>query len=303
MFLKWLVYAPVVGFVTALFLYEADIAWFEEGFAFGAMATLGLWGWFYGRTRRLHPLYLQDNPGPGLVRLAVWLAMAWCVFTIVFFGSERIVHIWYGYYLIIGFGVIMAFGIRGAESFGVRLRVDVFERKNFGAAMFIAAFTLSTGLIYGGSMWGESEASSFEHAAPFFEILPSYEEGGWIIALFFLLGWTVLFLTMKLWFWREDDVSGKKIRRDRKIADARAAALYCLGCAIPITDAVTGDYHGLEDSLIGFSAIALPVLAHELFRPRSGDVERDPQEPWLYVVVGLAAAVATPFISSTLGFR
>ena len=301
-FAGWVLGAIIGGFVGALFLYEADIAWFEQGFTFGFMGIMGLWGLWYSRVSSLHPLYLRDNPGPGLIRLAFWLAMAWCVFTIFMFGSVKIVHIWYGFYLIIGFGVIHVFGLKGAELFGVRLRIDVYERKNFSAAMFIAAFMLATGLIYGGSMWGESEAESLEYGG-IFEVLPSYDDGWWIIILFFLMGWTILFLTMKLWFFREKGVSGSGIRRDRAAADGRAAALYCLACAIPITDAVSGDYYGLGDSIIGFSAIALPVLAHEVFRPSSPEQQRDPQEPWYYIAFGFAAMLVSPFISSLLGFR
>ena len=301
-FKDWLVAAVVVGFCAGLFLYEADVAWFEEGFVLGAMGTMAVWGWWHGRTFCLHDLYLRDNPGIGLVRLAVWAAMLWCVFTIFFFGSDKIVHIWYGYYLLIGFGVIMAFGVRGVETFGLRLRVDVYERNNFAAAMFVAAFVLATGMIYGGSLWGESDPESLEYGG-FFEVLPSYEEGGWIVFWFFLMGWAVLWATMKLWFIREKNVSAAKIRSDRSIADGRAAALYCLACAIPITDAVSGDYHGLADSFISFSVIAFPVLAHEIFRPPSSEHERDPQEPWIYIVFGFGAMLVSPIISSFLGFR
>ncbi len=302
MFGTWFLVACGVGFMSALFLYEADVAWLEQGFAFGLMGTMGLWGWWKSRTFQLHHLYLRNNPGVGLVRLAFWIAMAWCVFTLFVFGSEKIFGFWYIFYLTLGWGAIMVFGLGGAELFKLRLRVDVYERRNFAAAMFIASFMLATGMIWGGSMWGESEAESLEYGA-FFEILPSYDDGWWIIPLFFIMGWIILFLTMKLWFFREKTISGEVIRSDRKIADARAASLYCLGCAIPITDAVAGDYYGLGDSIIGFSVIALPVLAHEVLRPASAEVERDAQEPWLYVAFGFAAMILSPILSTILGFR
>ncbi len=302
MFRAWVLFASIAGIFSAFMFWEADVAWLEQSFTFGFMATMGVWGMWYRRTSNLHDLYLRDNPGPGLVRLAVWVGMAWCFFTIIAFGSERIVHIWYVFYLVIGFGVIQVFGVRAVESFGVRLRVDVYERKNFAAAMFIAAFVFSTALIYGGSMWGESDAESLEYGA-FFEVLPSYDDGWWIIMWFFLMGWAILFATMKLWFIREKHITGTGIRSDRSIADGQAAAMYCIGCAIPLTDAVSGDYHGLVDSLIGFAAIALPVLAHEVLRPSSDQQERDPQEPWLYIAFGFAAMLLAPMLSSILGFR
>ena len=302
MYAFWIAFAVFAGFFCGIYGYDSDIAWFEQGFSFGVMTVVVLWGAIHRSTLRLHSLYLRDNPGPGLVRLAVWLGFAWCVFTIFTFGSERIVHIWYVFYLTLGYGAMMVFGIKGAEFFGQRLRIDVYERKNFGSAIFIAAFVLATGMIWGGSMWGESDAESLEYGA-FFEILPSYDDGWWIIPLFFIMGWSILFATMKMWFVRERGVSGEKIRRDRSVADARAAALYCLACAIPITDAVSGDYHGLADSLISFSVIALPVLGHELFRPSSPEQQRDPQEPWYYLALGFGAAMAAPVFSSLLGFR
>lgn len=302
MFIVWVMIASVVGFCSAWFFWEADVAWLEQGFAFGFLATLALWGWWHANPRRLHHLYLRDNPGPGLIRASFWAAMIWCVFTVFVFGSEKIVNVWYIFYLVMALGVIKVFGLHGAQSFGVRLRVDVYERKNFAAAIFIAAFVLATGMIFGGSMWGESSPESLEYGG-IFMALPSYDDGWWIIPLFFLMGWSILFATMKLWFFREKSVTGSGIRRDRSVADARAAALYCLACAIPITDAVAGNYYGLADSIIGFSAIALPVLAHEVFRPSSPEHERDPQEPWYYVAFGFAAMLMSPVLSSLLGFR
>lgn len=301
-FYETLFLALFVGFGTGYVLWSAEVAWFEQGFVIGGAATMAWWGWRYLSTSSLHPIYLRDNPGPGMAKAAVWLGLGWCVFTIAVFGSERIFGIWYFFYLLIGLGAIYAFGVKGAETFGVRIRPDVYERKNVGAAMFISAFTLATGLIYGGSMWGESDEAALEYGA-IFEVLPSYEDGWWIIMLFFAMGWGILFITMKLWFWREKSVSGSDIRRNREVADGRAAALYCLGCAIPLTDAVSGDYHGLEDSLISFGVIALPVLAAEVVRPPAPEADRDPSEPWVYILAGIAAIALSPIISTTLGFR
>lgn len=302
MFFKWFGAAVVAGFVISFFLWEYDVAYFEQGFTFGFLITMGLWGWFRILPGKLHPLYLKNNPGAGLVRLAPWLAMIWCTFTIFAFGSEKITGVWYLIYLGMGYGTMMLFGLLGARSFGLRVRVDVLERKNFSAALVISAFLLATGMIWGGSMWGESSPESLEYAG-IFMIMESYYDGWWIIPLFFAMGWTILFLTMHLWFYREKTVSGEGIRRDRSVADGRAAALYCLACAIPITDAVAGDYYGLADSMIGFSAIALPVLAHEIFRPASSHHERNPQEPWYYVALGFVGMLASPIVSSMLGFR
>jgi hypothetical protein len=298
-----MVFAGFAGVMMGMFLYDADIAWFEQGFTFGALIVAIIWGFFHMSTFRLHHLYWQNNPGIGLVRLTFWVALTWCAFTLVFFGDSSIVGFWNLFYLVMSAGVIYLFGLKGAEWwFGLRLRVDVYERRNFAAALVIAAFMLATGLIFGGSMWGESTPESLEYGG-LFMILPSYEDGWWIIPWFFLMGWSILCFTMVLWFYREKSVSPVGIRRDRVVADAKAAAVYCLACAIPLTDAVAGDYYGIADSFIGFAVIALPVLAHEVLRPSSPEHQRSPKEPWLYLAFGVASIIVAPIVSTMLGFR
>ena len=294
--------ACFIGFFSGGFFYEADVMWFEEGFLFGFMGIMACYGLYHLRTLSLHELFLQDNPGVGLIRLALWGAVAWCVFTLTFFGDPSIEGIWYLYYLVLSVGAIITFGIGGAETFKVRLRVDVYERKNFGAAMFIAAFIFSTGLIWGGAMWGDLGPDALEYAGVF-ELLESYEEGTWITPWFFIMGWIILFLTMKLWFMREKNISGEILRRERRFQDGKAAALYCVACALPITDSVAGNYYGLYDSFVSFSVIAFPVLAGEMLRPPAGKLERDPNEGWFYLGTGVVAVLLSPVISTVLGFR
>ncbi len=300
---NWAFIGFMVGIGAIYAGWELDLAWPEEAFVFGIMATGAFMGWFHTRWDSLHKLYLRDNPSPGIMRVAVFLSMGWITLTLLLFGSVRIQGIWYFYYWIIGLGCLYVFGVLGAQIIGLRLRVDAYERNNNAAGVFIGAFVLSTGLIYGGSVWGESNPESFQQPAPFFELLPSYEDGGWIIGLFFLLGWTILYFCMELWFARESSRGIKAIRRDRSLEDGKAAALYCLGCAIPLTTAVSGDYHGLYDSLLSFSAIALPVLAGEVLRPATSTEARDPQEPYIYLGIGIAAAIMSPLVSSIIGFR
>ena len=301
-FIGWIMIGCLVGLFTGAFFWEEDVMWFEQGFTFGLFGTLCVWGFFQTRVGRLHPLFRVNNPGIGLVRLSFWVAVAWCLFVLIFFADPTITGIWFVYYLVMAVTFIYVFGLKASELFGVRLRVDVYERKNMAAAWLIAAFVLATGLIAGGSMWGEATPESYEYGA-FFEILPSYEDGTWISPWFFLMGWAILFATMKLWFLREKAVSGQGLRQDRRLADGKAAALYCIGCAIVIADAVAGTYYGLADSFIGFAVIALPVLAHETLRPASHEQPRDPQEPWFYLAFGLVGMFLSPIISTLLGFR
>ncbi len=298
----WLLVAGALAFFIVPFAWEADIAWAEESLAFCLMVSGAFMGWWGTRPGKLHSLYLQDNAGPGLIKAAVWISFFWIAFTLFFFGADRITLLWYWYYLLIGLGCVYVFGIYGTRWLGFEPRRHAYLNNNTGAGLVIAAFMLSTGLIYGGSVWGESEPESFEAFAGPFESLPSYEEGGWIIALFFLLGWIILFLVMKIWFLRNGDLK-RRILRGYSLDSAKAASLYCLGCAIPLTSAVAGDYHGLGDSLIGFSAIALPVLAGEIVRPLTASSVEAPRQPWLYLATGIAAAIASPIASTLLGFR
>ncbi len=301
-FTLWLIFSLIACIFTVPFAWETDLAWIEESAAFTFMAVAALMGWYESHSRSLHGLYLKNNPAPGLVRAAVLIGTAWIAFTLFFFGSDRITFIWYFYYLIIGVGCIYLFGMMAMRSLGFDLRTLAYLRRNRGAALIISAFMLSTGLIYGGSVWGESEPESFEAFAGPFEVLPSYEEGGWIIALFFVLGWVILYAVMAIFFARHKDLKQRIIRgHDEKVAEA--VAFYCLGCAIPITSAVAGDYHGLADSLTGFSALALPVLAGEIVRPITSTSADESPQSWLYLATGLAAAIFSPIASSLLGFR
>ncbi len=64
------------------------------------------------------------------------------------------------FYLLMAYGVTKVFGQGISRFYGVSLRVNVYEHKNFAAAMFIAAFTLATGIVFGGSLWGEADPLS-----------------------------------------------------------------------------------------------------------------------------------------------
>lgn len=161
---------------------------------------------------------------------------------------------------------------------------------------------MTTEMIFGGSMWGESTPESLEYGG-IFKILPRYEDGWRIIPWFLIMGWGLLYGTMKLWFLREKLVSGPGLRRGRSVADAKAAAVYCIALAIPLADAVAGDYCGLGDSFISFAVIAFPVHGHELLRPTSAEHVRQAEDPWLDLAFGVGAAMLGQIISILLGFR
>jgi hypothetical protein len=75
--------------------------------------------------------------------------------------------------LVLGYAATKLFGQAGARLFGLRMRVDVLERRNVAAALVIAASTLATGLIFGGNLWGDADPVGDD------------EGGWWIVGAFF----------------------------------------------------------------------------------------------------------------------
>lgn len=227
----------------------------SEVFIFIASIILAGAGIAVNRTNSLHHLYFRDNPGPGIMRLGVLLAMAWIAFVIAFFADPSVTGFYVVFYLLIGYAAVKMFGQTVAAAYGARARIDVGERRNVPAALVIAGFTLATGLIFGGSLWGEADPIGDD-------------EGGWWIPVgFFLLGWLVLLAAFGLFLRREPGSFRERIRGNRSMADARAATTFLLGSAVALTDAVAGDFWGWRHGLLTFALLAAMLLVHEIFAP------------------------------------
>jgi hypothetical protein len=142
-------------------------------------------------TASLHRLYFRDNPAPGIVRFGVLLAMAWIAYVLWFHADPSVTGPYILFYLVMGYAVVKLLGQSIAQAHGFRTRVDVAERRNVPAAVVIAAFTVATGMIFGGSLWGEADPVGDD-------------EGGWWIPLtFFLLGWGTLLIAFGMFRRRE----------------------------------------------------------------------------------------------------
>lgn len=292
--------ALFVGIVTAAIFYEADVFWQDTGFVFGVSIVVCFWGLRRSRVGRLHHLYLQGNAAIGMARLGVIGSVLWCGYVLFNHADPTITGIWTVLYAVMAFAAIKLFGQYGAERFGPRLRFDIYERKNLAAGTYVGAFTFSTGLIFGGAMWGSMEGDSLEYGW-LFSLLPGYEDGWWITPWFFIMGWLILFFTMRYWFRREYGDFRTRVVRERNLEDARAASYFCIACAITIAYAVQGDYLGFWDSLIGFSVIALPILAHELLRPGSPDAHRRKGEGWIYIIMAIIGIIVAPWLGRLVG--
>ena len=206
----------------------------------------------------LHALCLERNPGPGLVRLAVIAGLAWLGIVLEFFGDPSIVGIYVWFYLLLGYAVIKVFGQLGGRLYGVSMRVDVAERRNWAGAIFLAAFTFGTGLIFGGSLWGEADPYS------------DYEGGWWIPMGFFLLGWSVMVVTLAIYMVREPGRFRTTVLQERDVGAAAGAASFTLGTAVLMTDAVAGDFFGWSAGLLDVAVAAGLLVAHEFLRTRTG---------------------------------
>jgi hypothetical protein len=250
-------------------------------------------------TGGLHPLYLRANPAPGLVRLAVIAAMAWIAYVLLNHADPSVTGVYVFFYLVVGYAAIKVCGQTLAHGLGFRSRTDAGERRNLPAALVIGAFIVSTGLIFGGSLWGEADAVGDD-------------EGGWWIPLtFFLLGWGTLLIAYLLFQRGERARIAERIRRERRLADARAAGAFLLSSAVVLTDAVAGDFWGWRHGIFSFGLIAVLLLVHEVFAGWARDERATPQaagvdpqrvlESAFYLALGFAAWTASRWVDFLWG--
>jgi hypothetical protein len=139
------------------------------------------------------------------------------------------------------------------------VRRGVFERGNRPLALFTAAFALATGIIFGGSLWGEADPLSDD-------------EGGWWIPVgFFLMGWIILIIASALYAWRGGRFR-MQIRREHDMAAATTGAVFVLSSGAIILQGVAGDFWGWTEGFLSMGTIALMLVGHELL---AGRAERD----------------------------
>ncbi len=292
--------AFIAGFFSMTIFYEADVFWQDTGFVFGVSLVACVWGFWRTRKGRLHPMYLRGNAAIGAARLGVIVSLLWCGYVLIRHADPTITGLWTVLYAVMALAAIKVFGQFGAEYFGPRLRIDIYERGNLAAGTFVGAFTLATGLIFGGAMWGEMEPESLAYGW-LFRFLPGYEDGWWITPWFFGMGWLILFFSLRFWFRREQLDPRQRLARERNLDDAWAAGCFAISIAIPITYAVHGDYLGFWESLIGFSVIALPILAHEILRPATPGTRRQRGEGLIYIAMSLAGIAILPALGRLIG--
>ncbi len=224
----------------------------DEVFVFVVSGAAGLVGLFATRLSSLPHVYTRRNPGVGLMHLAVAAAVLWTAYVLRYHGDPSIQGVYVVFYLVMAYGATKLFGQVCAQCYGLRLRSDIYERKNLAGALFIAGFTLATGIVFGGSLWGEADP------------LSDAEGGWWIPVGFFFLGWFTLVFVTALYLWREPGRFRRQICQERDTAMAWSAAVYVVSTATLILRGVAGDFWGWRHGILGMGTIALMLVGHEI---------------------------------------
>ena len=200
----------------------------------------------------VHGLFRRGNAAAGLPLLAAGAALAWILFVINYFADPSVKGIYALFYVLLGMALTVGLGFYTPRLYGLRASVDVHQRKNMAAAMVISSFALATGMIFGGSLWGEADPVGDD-------------EGGWWIPLgFFLAGWGILVLASAMYIVGEPVSLRMRLLQNRSVADASAASSYLLGTAVVLTESVAGDFWGWSQGLLGLLVIGCMIITHQL---------------------------------------
>ena len=199
-----------------------------------------------------HAILVRRSTSEGMIRLSIAISLGWIVYVLYTYADPSVVGIYRLFYVILGLAVIQLFGLGGAGRTGMRHGPDVLERDNPAAGLLIASFVLATGMIFGGSLWGDADPSGDG-------------EGGWWIPMgFFLAGWISLLIATRLYRIRETGGVVRRIRQVRDPLQVLGFALYILSSGWILMDSVAGDFFGWRSGLITVGAIAGMLIVHEI---------------------------------------
>ncbi|HBJ35178.1 MAG TPA: hypothetical protein DDZ51_10570 [Planctomycetaceae bacterium] len=227
-------------------LAEDEVGIFAVAGIIALLMTPFTLGWTY------HRLYRRDNPAAALPMIALVVSIAWIAFVLRFYADPSVVGVYVFFYFVLGLAILSLAGFLAPNLYGLRLSIDVYQRRNMAAAIVISAFALATGMIFGGTLWGEADPVGDD-------------EGGWWIPMgFFVAGWSVLLLASAVYIRGEPSSLRVRVVQDRSVNDARAAASYLLGVGLIVTEAVAGDFWGWTQGLLGLLVIASMTITHQL---------------------------------------
>lgn len=199
-----------------------------------------------------HRILVRRSTSEGMVRLATVLSLVWLVWVLYTHADPSVVGVYRFFYVVLGLAVVQTFGVIGSLSTGMRRRIDVMDRDNQAAGLLVGSFVLATGLIFGGSVWGEAD--------PYGE-----GEGGWWIPMgFFLAGWLALLVASWLYRVRETGGVVRRMRQTRDPSETMGFSLYLLSSGWILTESVSGDFYGWKEGLAAVGAIAGMLVVRDV---------------------------------------
>lgn len=224
----------------------------DEIFVLFMIVVGGLIGWVATTPSCANQFVARHPSCVGLARLPIILSLVWICYVLWNHADASVTLPYKIFYLVIGMALVLALGRGAAHWFGARLRADVVERGNWAIALFHSAVVLATGMIFGGSLWGDADALGDD-------------EGGWWIPLgFFAAGWGVFLLA--LFVYRKGEPGFlHTLRQNRDWRAGMSVAFYTMSAAWVITEAVAGDFYGWWHGMLPLGALAGMALAHWLF--------------------------------------
>lgn len=234
----------------------------------------------------VHPMYLRQNPYPGLTRLGLLGSVLFTLYVLLTFADASVTGIYIVFYLLIGYTLTLWGGHFAMGMVGVRYRIDVCERRNPAAALTIVGLHLAVGLIYGSCLWGEAD--------PY-----SDDEGGWWIPVgFFAMGYAVFMAGLWAFGRREHRGLRYQLIGERSVGAARATLTYALSLAWIISGAVAGDFFGWAHGIAAIGQVVVLLLIHEVFRLLHAKIAERSRllESALYLVSGFAIPFALSLI-------
>lgn len=202
---------------------------------------------------RLHGFHTHANAGIGLHRVVVVLTLLWTIWVIHYHGDPSITGIYVFFYLVMAYAVVKVFGqLLGPKALGFDVRREAFVGRNLPVALFTASLALATGLLIGGSLWGEADPLTDD-------------EGGWWIPFgFFLMGWVLLIAVTWLYVRRSEGRFRVQLRREHDLRVATTGAVFVLASTTLILQGVAGDFWGWREGLLSMGTIAAMLVGHEL---------------------------------------
>ncbi len=215
-----------------------------------------------------HRLYLRGNAAAAVPLLGIVAAMGWITLVLQNYADPSVVGVYQLFYWVMGLAMVLGPAFWVLSLYGLRISVDVYQRRNMAVAIVIAAWVLATGLIFGGSNWGEADTSGDG-------------EGGWWIPLgFFAAGWLGLLIVTAIYLRSERHSLRQRLVQDRNRGDARAAASYVLSTAIVLTRAVAGDFQGWTSGMGGLASVVGLMITHEFCRRAVPTLVTTVDDPW-----------------------